>query len=56
MPLPNESYRSLELLCHQQAELSSTLGTRKELERMALGYKRLADGLERQWPEVDDGK
>jgi hypothetical protein len=56
MPLPNESYRSLELLCRHQAKLSSSPEARKELERMALEYKRLADWLERQWPEVDDGK
>jgi hypothetical protein len=48
-----EPYRSLELLCRQQAALSSTPGTRKELERMALEYKVLADWLEREWSGAD---
>jgi hypothetical protein len=51
-----ESYRSLELICRQQAMLSSSPHTRKELERMALEYKRLADLLEHQWPETDRPK
>jgi hypothetical protein len=46
-----ESYRSLELLCRSQAAMSTTPETRTELERMALEYKRMADWLERQWPE-----
>jgi len=48
--LPNSSWRSLELLCRQQAALSSTPDARNELERMELEYKRLADWSERQWP------
>jgi hypothetical protein len=44
-------YRSLELLCRQQAKLSTTPDARHELECMALEYKRLADWQERQWPE-----
>ena len=39
----NLTYRSLELLCHQQAKLAATPDTRNELERMAREYKRLAD-------------
>jgi hypothetical protein len=50
----NFSYRSLELLCRQQAKLSSTPEVRQELERMALEYGRLADWLEHQWPEPDE--
>jgi hypothetical protein len=42
----NFSYRSLELLCHRQAKLSATPAARKELERMALEYKRLAERQE----------
>jgi len=49
----NVSYRSLELLCRQQAKLSATPETRNELERMALEYKKLADRQEDQWPEPD---
>jgi hypothetical protein len=41
-------YRSLELLCRKQAALSSTSATRKELERMAVEYQRIADWLEQQ--------
>ena len=52
--LPNEYYRSLELLCRKQAALSSTPDTRKELERMALDYKQLADWLKHQWPDEAD--
>ena len=43
---PNLSYRSLELLCLQQAKLSATPEAREELERMALEYGRLHDGFE----------
>ncbi len=39
----NFSYRSLACLCHQQAKLSTTPHTRKELERMALEYTQRAD-------------
>jgi len=46
----NLSYRSLELLCRQQAVLAATASTRDELERMALEYKELADWLDRQRP------
>ena len=49
----NLSYRSLELLCRQQARLTVTPAARNELERMALEYKRLADWQEHQWPELD---
>jgi hypothetical protein len=45
--LANFSYRSLELLCRQQAKLASTPDARNELERMALEYKALADWQER---------
>ena len=44
------SYRSLELLCRQQAALAATASTRHELERMALEYKEQADRLDRQQP------
>jgi hypothetical protein len=44
--MPNESYRSLELLCRHQAKLSSTPDAREELERMAEQYRRLADWVE----------
>jgi hypothetical protein len=47
----NLSYRSLELLCRQQAKLADTPDARIELERMALEYKRLADLQEHQWPD-----
>ena len=50
----NFSYRSLELLCRQQAKLSAKTEARNELERMALEYKRLADWQEHQWPELDE--
>jgi len=51
--LLHESYRSLELLCRQQAAIAATPKTRTELERMALEYKRLADSLEHQGPDTD---
>lgn len=51
--LPNVSYRSLELLCRQQAALASTSDTRHELERMALEYKRMADWQDRQRADAD---
>jgi hypothetical protein len=44
----NVSYRSLELLCRQQAKLSATAGVREELERMAVEYMQLADRQEQQ--------
>ncbi len=47
MPLRNFSYRSLELLCRKQAELSSTPEAAKELEAMAREYRALADHLEK---------
>jgi len=47
---PKYYYRSLELLCRRQAALSSTSGTRNELERMALEYQRMADWLEQHPP------
>jgi hypothetical protein len=47
------SWRSLELLCRQQAALSTTPDARAELERMALEYRRLADWLERRGPETE---
>ena len=52
-PSANFSYRSLELLCRQQAKLTSTPETRNELERMALEYKQLADWQEHQRPEPE---
>jgi hypothetical protein len=54
--LLNESYRSPELLCRQQAAIAATPKARTELERMALEYKRLADSLEHQGPETDGRK
>ena len=45
----NLSYRSLELLCRQQAKLSATTDARNELERMAREYKLLADWQEHHW-------
>jgi hypothetical protein len=47
---PNFSYRSLELLCLQQAKLSATPEAREELERMALEYRRLRVGFEPEQP------
>ena len=52
----SKSYRSLELLCRTEAAISSTPATKMELERMAQEYKRLADWLDRQWPEADKSK
>ena len=49
--LANVSYRSLELLCRQQAKLAATPDTRKALECMALEYKQLADWQEHQWQD-----
>ena len=43
-----ESYRSLELLCRQQAAISTTPGAKEELERLAREYAMLADWLHRQ--------
>jgi hypothetical protein len=51
MPLRTESYRSLELMCRQQAALSSSAAARQELEDMAREYAALADWTERQRPE-----
>jgi len=51
-----ESYRSLESLCRKQAAMCATPETRKELERMALEYRRLADRFEPQWAETDRPK
>lgn len=51
------TYRSLELLCRQQARLSATPGAQIELERMALEYKQLADwqdGLSREGDAQSD--
>ena len=50
---PANYYRSLELLCRQQAKLTSTPETRNELARMALEYKQLADWQEHQRPEPE---
>jgi len=47
------SYRSLERLCRKQAAITSCADTRRELERMALEYQRLADWQDRQRPEGD---
>jgi hypothetical protein len=49
--LANESYRSLELICRQQAALSTTSGARQELEVMAREYAAMADWLMQQQPE-----
>jgi hypothetical protein len=43
-----ESYRSLELICRQQAAISSTPEAKEELERLAREYAMLADWLHRQ--------
>ena len=51
--LVTESYRSLEKLCRAQAAASITPLARKELEHMALEYKRLADWLECRRLEAD---
>jgi hypothetical protein len=45
---PNAPYRSLELLCREQAALSSNKETRSALEAMASEYRKLADWVERQ--------
>jgi len=45
---PHASYRSLELLCRNQAALASTKETKSALEAMAAEYRRLADWAERQ--------
>ena len=42
-------YRSLELLCRQQAQHSTASDTRSELERMAREYKLMADWQEYRW-------
>jgi hypothetical protein len=42
------SYRSLELLCRNQAALASTKETKTALEAMAAEYRKLADWAERQ--------
>jgi hypothetical protein len=47
MPFRNYSYRSLELVCRKQAELSSTPEARKVLEVMAREYRAMADYLEK---------
>ena len=44
---PANYYRSLELLCRQQAKLAATPNARNELERMTLEYKKLADWQDR---------
>jgi len=51
---PNSAYRTLELLCRNQAALSSTKETKSALEAMAAEYRKLADWVERQsHSEVD---
>jgi len=55
-PMPDDlpkplSYRSLEALCRKEAVISTTPHTRRELETMALEYKRLADWLDRNGPQ-----
>ncbi len=47
------SYRSLELVCRKQAALSYTPDARRELLRMALEYRRLAELLDQQPAEAD---
>jgi hypothetical protein len=46
-----QSYRSLERQCREQAALSSTPATKRELERMAEEYADLAAWQEQQWPQ-----
>jgi hypothetical protein len=48
----NQSYRSLALLCRQQAAISITPAAKKELERLAREYAMLADWLDRQQAEA----
>ena len=43
-----ESYRSLELLCRNQAAVSSTTGAKRELEAMASEYAAMASWLRSQ--------
>ena len=50
--LPNYSYRSLELLCRQQARLACTPDARRELEHMAVEYKQMADWQDHQGSEA----
>lgn len=47
----SQSYRTLELLCRQQASICATPATRQELERMAAEYAAQADWLNRQSPD-----
>jgi len=42
------SFRSLERLCRQQSKLTTSPAVRRELERMELEYKRMADAQEKQ--------
>jgi hypothetical protein len=51
--LRNSSYRSLELLCREQAALSSSEEARRELEIMAGEYAVLADRADRERTECD---
>ncbi len=46
--MQNASYRSLELLCRNQAALSAHEETKKTLEQMACEYQVLAEDQERQ--------
>ena len=50
----NLSYRSLELLCRQQARLTVTPAARNELERMAREYQQLADGQDDKRLQPDE--
>jgi hypothetical protein len=50
------SYRSLELLCRNQAAMASTDDTRRELLDMALEYQRLADSSDQQLTKVNPRK
>jgi hypothetical protein len=45
------SYRALETLCRQQATITSTPETKRELERMAREYAALAQFQERNRSE-----
>jgi hypothetical protein len=51
---PRESYRSLELVCRNQAALASSKETKIALEAMAAEYRKLADWVERQSPDEAD--
>jgi hypothetical protein len=47
MPQQDESYRSLERLCREQAALTCHEDAKRELEAMAREYKQMADWHDR---------